>query len=144
MLLFINGVHKHCGVYQYGLRLYNQLDMSNIMDYAELGSREEYNKQIQTKAYTACVVNYHGTVFPWWSPTMKTYYIYHEFSFPFDRSTLLDTDPTSPIGIPRPISQCVGQLITPPVPTFGSFGFGFASALCEIFWQTEINTFYLF
>ena len=126
MLLFVNGVHKQCGVYQYGVRLYSQLGIPETIAYAELGSREDYDRHMKGKSYSACIVNYHPTLFHWWNSSLPTYYIYHEFGCSADRARILDTDPTVPTGIPRPLSQAVVPSVSPDIPTFGSFGFGFA------------------
>lgn len=125
MLLFINSVNPRCGVYQYGRRVYTQLECPDLIQYAEIGSPDDLSRQLQSTPYSACILNYHPVLFPWWSEPLKTYYLYHESSFPFNQSMILNTDPTHILGIPRPLSPIRCTPSVPDVPTFGSFGFGF-------------------
>ena len=125
MFLFINSVQPQCGVYQYGKRLYQQLN--DKFEYVELGSEAEYRHLIENKSYDACILNYHPSLFSWWKPTMKTFYLYHESDFPFDKNMILNTDPTHPLGIPRPLYRGPFQGSPFKSPSFGSFGFGFSN-----------------
>lgn len=125
MILLVNGNHSVCGVYQYGKRLAEALGV----DVAEVGSREEYERV--SKPYATILLNYHEALFPWWVPVEGVFYIYHENPFPFyvDPKYILNSDPTAPNGIPRPlyIPQTPPKFTSNPVPIFGSFGFGFGS-----------------
>lgn len=125
MLLFINSVEKQCGVYQYGIRLFNQLNRPDIFEYAELGCQNDLISLLGSKKYDACILNYHPTLFSWWNEVIKTYYLYHECHLQFDTNYVLNTDPTSSFGIPRPIYQGIVTETKSDGPTFGSFGFGF-------------------
>jgi glycosyltransferase involved in cell wall biosynthesis len=125
MIVFINGTQRQCGVYQYGLRLFQQLGRPDLFEYVEIGSQADYDALIQTKTYSARILNYHPELFRWWRPEPNTYYIHHECDYPFDPAFMLNSDPTHPLGIPRPLYQ--GAIVPLPStsPTFGSFGFGF-------------------
>lgn len=127
MLLFINSVEKQCGVYQYGLRLFNQLSRKDIFEYAEIGSQNDLINRLNTKKYDACILNYHSALFGWWNQPIKTFYIYHEGGLQIDPKYVLNTDPNCSmgLGIPRPIYQGTITTIKNDGLTFGSFGFGF-------------------
>lgn len=125
MILLINSIHKQCGVYQYGLRLYIQLNRPDLFEYIEIGSNEEFVKRVHTNKYDACILNYHPALFGWWIHCPNTFYLYHENIFPYDIKYILNTDPTHALGIPRPIYQTNVIPSDPVIPTFGSFGFGF-------------------
>ena len=127
MLLFINSVEKQCGVYQYGLRLFNQLSRKDIFEYAEIGSLNDLINRLNTKKYDACILNYHSALFGWWNQPIKTFYIYHEGGLQIDPKYVLNTDPVCSmgLGIPRPIYQGTITTIKNDGLTFGSFGFGF-------------------
>jgi hypothetical protein len=122
MILFINSTQRQCGVYQYGLRLYQQLQRPDLFEYVEIGSKDDYDRLPPSSVR---ILNYHPFLFGWWTPVPNTYYIYHECAFPFEPAYMLNTDPTHSLGIPRPLYQ--GAIVPSPSasPTFGSFGFGF-------------------
>lgn len=124
MFLFINSVQQRCGVYQYGKRLFQHLNDKFI--YVELGSREEYDQYMEGKSFEACILNYHPSLFNWWESTIPTFYLYHEGSLNIDKKYILNTDPTSITGIPRPLYRGSFHRHDFPSPSFGSFGFGFS------------------
>jgi hypothetical protein len=127
MLLFINSVEKQCGVYQYGIRLFNQLSRTDIFEYAEIGSLNDLINHLNTKRYDACILNYHSALFGWWNQPIKTFYIYHEGCLQIEPKYVLNTDPDCQmgLGIPRPLYQGNITEIKNEGLTFGSFGFGF-------------------
>jgi hypothetical protein len=126
MLLFINSIEKQCGVYQYGLRLFNQLNRPDIFEYVELASQIDLVVKLKSKKYNACILNYHPELFKWWIEVIKTYYLYHENAMiSNDTKYVLNTDPTSSFGIPRPLYSGVVAETKNSELTFGSFGFGF-------------------
>ena len=130
-ILIVNSQQPHCGVYQYGKRL----ALAIGADIADVGSRADYDAAVASKEYDAVVLNFHQSLFPWWVPIPGVFYIYHEnpFPFPVDKAFVIDSDPTAPNGIPRPlyIPKHLPQFMQKEVPVFGSFGFGFSSKYFE-------------
>ena len=66
--LFINHSIKQCGVYQYGLRLFNILNKSNNVNYIykELNNYNDYlNILDENKDLTAIIYNYHNSTMTW-------------------------------------------------------------------------------
>lgn len=138
-ILFLNGVRKACGVYQYGVRLANCLPMCH---YAEVSGEQDYLNAIQQFGPDKIIYNYHSATMDWLNSsnithTAKNVGIPHESPTTiFDE--LLDTDPLVSNGIPRPLFYEIPTKIMneeheifisynqgPDVPIFGSFGFGF-------------------
>jgi hypothetical protein len=138
-ILFLNGVRKACGVYQYGIRLANCLPMC---DYAEVSGEQDYLNAIKKFGPEKIIYNYHAATMDWLNSsnithTAKNVGIPHESPITiFDE--LLDIDPLVSNGIPRPLFYEIPTKImneeheffisyhqTPDVPIFGSFGFGF-------------------
>ena len=62
-ILFLNSKVKNCGVYQYGLRLFDILKMENYT-YYEIDSLDEY-KNIITDSVKIIIYNYHISTMPW-------------------------------------------------------------------------------
>lgn len=143
-LLFLNGVKKQCGVYQYGFRVKTILETSPQIriDYREVQSLAEFQQACQSSSATVILINYHAAVQPWLrlqdEPAGKVcYYLYHEsgglHGVPARR--ILNTDPLNTLGIGRGIPRPLGALNARPprpreaieaCPIIGSFGFGFA------------------
>lgn len=146
-IAFVNGVHKQCGVYQYGLRFAKCLaqDPEIQLDYHEVSSLADYAKMNEQSICNYVIVNYHSSLFTWLSvhherPDKKYFYMFHEhISFhgvPPHR--ILDTDPTGTSGkgipVPRPLALNPNAQPKPPrdpeslvqCPVIGSFGFGFS------------------
>jgi len=139
-ILFLNNVHKTCGVYQYGIRLAKCLPMCI---YKEVSSEADYLNAVKEVCPDKIIYNYHTSTMSWLTSnnithTAKNVGILHEvISDIFDE--LLDIDPTKPPnGIPRPLFYELPTTISnmeheafimynrgPDVPIFGSFGFGF-------------------
>ena len=130
-VLLINSQQQHCGVYQYGKRLAHAIGA----DTADVGSSGEYETAVASQDYDAVLLNYHTALFPWWVPRPGVFYIYHEnpFPFPVDPAYILNSDPTAPNGIPRPLyrPKQLPTFVRGEVPVFGSFGFGFGSKYFE-------------
>lgn len=148
---FLNHSVKECGVYQYGLRLFNILKSCSDINYIyiELSSLEEYNtviSLIDTNNYSAIIYNYHTSTMPWLKKEniqnkLKNIGIPHE-----SPDTLFDItlsiNPFDTNGIPRPLFENIDSILKNPiytderikefidfskpgVPIFGSFGFAF-------------------
>lgn len=72
--LFLNHKKHQCGVYQYGLRVYDILKECKKIQYhyVEIETREEYQntlKQIEANhTINGIVYNFHGSTMPWLNP----------------------------------------------------------------------------
>ncbi|MFY7728502.1 MAG: hypothetical protein ACOVRN_03185 [Flavobacterium sp.] len=159
IVLFLNHSKQQCGVYQYGLRLYNILKLTpNIKyKYIEINGYSDYLRVLDENPYAdAIVYNYHNITMPWLNAdnickTIIAIGIPHESNHNFF-NVLCNIDPTAEFNeliypVPRPIFEDVETLLNDYTPstnsikefieykvddciTFGSFGFGF---LCKGF-----------
>lgn len=147
--LFINTFHEACGVYQYGIRLYDCI--KDLTIYCEANSYTDYTNALAKYNPTMVIFNYHFSPMHWLTPDnivrcsqeplvpLTNIGIIHESpSSMFD--VVMDPDPSKSNGIPRPLCYTIPTSITvqelevfinynkgPDVPIFGSFGFGFAN-----------------
>ena len=66
-VLFLNHKIKECGVYQYGIRLFEILKKSNKFNYIynEIDSYDEYRNIINTGNFVAIFYNYHCMTMKW-------------------------------------------------------------------------------
>jgi hypothetical protein len=153
-VLFLNHKIKECGVYQYGIRVFEILKKSENITYIyeEVGSFEEYNSLLSNMENTKDAVNmilynYHPSTLHWLNQNniqkkVKNVGILHECSFNgfdhnIDMCCIFQNE-----YIPRPIFENVDKLLegyvpsTPEIgkfidyklddiPIIGSFGFGF-------------------
>jgi hypothetical protein len=131
--LFINTSQQSCGVYQYGLRLFNILNKDNGYDYIECSTLEKF-LDIEFNKYIVCIYNYHpGISGSWLDYTYFTkipnlIYIYHDI--PIDNvsiSKMLDTTPANDRGVPRPLytDNAISRIqhTEHNKPVIGSFGY---------------------
>lgn len=151
LVIFINTIEKKCGVYQYGIRVYDIIKSSQQYNfkYYEIQTEAEYNRVInENPAAVAYIYNYHQTPMDWLTPhniqrRVKNIGIIHESpAHLFD--VTVDPDPNSNetvrnFGLPRPIynnfdlasytpsSDAIRNFIDIGKGSFivGSFGFGF-------------------
>ena len=146
MILFLNHKIKNCGVYQYGLRLFEilQKDTNNVYVYKEIDSYEEYRQVIVNAS--AIIYNYHQSTMPWLNiytiqKLVKNIGIPHES--PDNLFNIVcNIDPNAPesihtqikrFSLPRPIYESfelktnafIDMHKDSGLPIFGSFGFGF-------------------
>lgn len=153
-ILFLNHKIESCGVYQYGLRLYNILKRSstNLYYYTEIDSYNEYISNINLINPNVIIYNYHSSTMPWLNnktiqKNVKNIGIPHESEhLLFDIILSIDPDETETnniFNIPRPIFENVDDIVKnykinnneiedfigynegSDIPIFGSFGFGF-------------------
>lgn len=120
--LFVNNIHKRCGVYQYGLRLANCLPMCV---HKEVSGEEDFLKAVVEIQPEKIIYNYHYITMGWLNRsnisigrefcrrrsghTLKNVGILHldgwdiseELRSSFDE--ILDIDPLKTNGIPRPL-----------------------------------------
>jgi hypothetical protein len=153
IILFLNHTKIQCGVYQYGLRLFDALkDMKDIQHrYIEVGEYSDYISTIANNSDASAIIyNYHASTMPWLNAkTIQTKIcnigIPHESSHGFF-NVICEIDPTQQsygkiYSIPRPKFTTLLENYTPSTTaildfinyklddcdTFGSFGFGFAN-----------------
>jgi hypothetical protein len=147
-ILFLNHKIKNCGVYQYGLNLFNILTKSKNMNfiYKEIDSITEYYSILNEYPTINCILyNYHSATMGWLNidniqKNSKNIGLMHEshfngFDYYIDIGNLDDY-------IPRPIFENIDEILinySPSttdidefinykedgVPIIGSFGFGF-------------------
>lgn len=151
-VLFLNHKIKACGVYQYGVRLYDILKKSSDINYIykEIENYNEYCQTINENTYNAIFYNYHFMTMPWLNANnirkdllnINTQHDLEEYSI-FNITVRLDTtlkESPNKYNIPRPIYENVDKLLETytiksnkfqkfidykkdSVPVFGSFGF---------------------
>jgi hypothetical protein len=153
-ILFLNHKVKQCGVYQYGLRLFEILKKTDDIHYIyiEVENSHEYNiALINNPNCKSIIYNYHGSTMSWLNQhtiqrKVKNIGIPHEsFNDFFDIVCNIDPNEREYVNrysIPRPIYENIDEMLqnyTPStdsikefieyseegVPVFGSFGFGF-------------------
>ena len=154
-ILFFNHTKKQCGVYQYGIRLFDILKKTEDINYIyiEVDNFEEYKTAILNHSpnIRSIIYNYHCATIPWLNEStiqrkVKNIGIPHESpDHLFD--IVCNIDPTIPesinrFSLPRPIYENIDEMLqnyTPStqsikefieysedgIPIFGSFGFGF-------------------
>jgi hypothetical protein len=153
VVLFLNHKVKSCGVYQYGVRLFQIFSRSNQYNYVyeEIENYDEYCKMIQCHRPVCIFYNYHCMTMRWLSSetiqknvkNIATQHDLEEYDF-FDVVVRLDTTlqefPPKKYNLPRPIYENVNDLLQfyscssesfrnfveykeEGVPVFGSFGF---------------------
>ena len=154
VVLFLNHSKKQCGVYQYGLRLYNIIKSTPGIryKYIEISEYADYLHAIDDNPYAdAIIYNYHNSTMPWLKKEtickkIVAIGIPHESKHNFF-DIMCDIDPIAKqshekiYSIPRPKFINVLENYTPSTDTirdfinykidgcntFGSFGFGFTN-----------------
>lgn len=154
-VLFVNHKIKKCGVYQYGIRLFDILKKSENINWVflEMDCYAEYINEIQSAKYDLIFYNYHPMIMRWLNPfniqrRVKNIGLQHDLveNDIFDVTLRLDCtlkERPNRFNIQRPIFEDVDKLLenyTPNskdfaefldigkgknTPIFGSFGFGF-------------------
>ena len=156
IVLFLNHKIEACGVYQYGLRVFNILEKSSLYRYVykEIDNYNEYNNIIYQIKPEIIIYNYHSSTMGWLNSNnilknVKNIGVPHESNGEiFDIILSIDPNETEinkVFNIPRPIYENVDKLIDNykitnkkidefinynegvNVPIFGSFGFGFTN-----------------
>jgi hypothetical protein len=152
-VLFLNHTEQTCGVYQYGIRIYDILKQSSLVSYiyCEIKNYDEYIMCLSLHQHSKIIYNYHVVTMHWLNSAniqkiVKNIAIPHESDYSmFD--IILNINPAEPerlnyYSIPRPIYENVNNLIDnckienieianfinykkEDTPIFGSFGFGF-------------------
>lgn len=151
-VLFLNHTVPNCGVYQYGLRVYDILKMCTTINYKyfEIESLEQYNNLLSNCNDIKCILyNYHQSTMSWLNGhtiqrRVKNIGIPHESNSDFF-DLIINIDPSdinNPYSSPRPLFENIDELFEryspstnkikefinysePDIPIIGSFGFGF-------------------
>jgi len=138
---FINHKQHQCGVYQYGYRTGRILKNSTAYSFAycEVESKEEFFSAVLPLNPIAIFYNYHPSTMSWIGsecfnafPSAKHLGLHHEGgeSGFFEWSVILDStfkDSGNRISVLRPLFETVEANHKSPIPTIGSFGFGFGN-----------------
>lgn len=143
-VLFLNHMKTQCGVYNYGIRLYDIWKKSKNIKfiYKEINSLDEY-QAIDFKDFKCIFYNFHTSTMPWLNNTTiqrsksKNIGILHESDGSvFDYCLNTDSDIPRPIfeNIPKNIETYNEDIINfldfginSNIPIIGSFGFGFTN-----------------
>ena len=155
IVLFLNHKLENCGVYQYGLRLYDILKNSQNIEYIykEIDCLHEYHQCInENQSIDFIVYNYHTATMNWLNNEniqriVKNIGIPHESpEHLFDIVCNIDPkgeENVNHYSLPRPIYENIDEIISnheiknenikefikkytdTDIPIFGSFGFGF-------------------
>lgn len=150
-VLIINHRETHCGVQQFGRRVYDLASRSTDVRYlyAEIEHPHEFLTIVPDYKPDFIVYNWHRGTMPWLSenlvqmfPKVKHYFIYHEAvtrTF-YDKYLFFgdyDFSGGAKFGdkkvlLPRPLLDYDGEYPVNSIPVIGSFGFGF--------WQKGYHT----
>jgi hypothetical protein len=124
-ILFLNHKKQQCGVYQYGLRLYNILKKTEDIEYIyeEIESYEEYNIMINyySNNIYAIIYNFHEVTMEWLNnntiqkSNIINIGIPHESRY-IKWDIYCNIDPTIPesnniVSLPRPIFENVDNML---------------------------------
>ena len=155
VVLFLNHKIQNCGVYQYGLRIFDILKKTQSINYVyyEIESLDEYNNLLSVLPSIKLIIyNYHCSTMSWLNQyttqkNVKNISISHESPCHFFDINL-DIDPngtltSTNIPIPRPIYENIDIMLldyqpstlsikefinyseSSDIPIIGTFGFGF-------------------
>jgi hypothetical protein len=142
-VLFINHIKSQCGVYNYGIRLYDIWKKSKKynIDYVEISNIHEYYN-LPFRKYKFYIYNYHVSTMPWLnnytiSKTNINIGILHEcqtslFNYCVDIQyevprPIFENIPNSIISTNNNIIEFLNYGVNTDIPIIGSFGFGFTN-----------------
>ncbi len=144
-ILFVNNAHEKCGVFQYGLNIYNALKKTQRyqIDYAECANRESFTQAVKKFSYWAVIYNYHDVTLSFIDPiTLKKHpkiihiSLAHELTqelideidgrffdyYIYADPTLIASNPRI-FKIGRLVPQYENKKPLPEIVTIGSYGF---------------------
>jgi hypothetical protein len=122
-VLFLNHTLTHCGVYQYGRRLYDILKPVGWFVYREINGVEDYNRALSEAEYNIVIYNYHNSTMKWLTrdniqKKVKNIGILHESPGTiFD--SVLSLNPEDAAGgnyLTRPLFENISELLSCPTP----------------------------
>lgn len=142
-ILFLNHSRSQCGVYDYGIRIYNIWKQSQyyVLDYYEVSSLQDY-ESIPFSTYHAIIYNYHPCTMTWLNQHTIKQDIYnigllHEcitpffpYSIPVQEQLprpLFNQPPTGIHHVDERVRSFLTYGLDTNKPIIGSFGFGFTN-----------------
>lgn len=147
-ILMLNSAKKRCGVYQYGNNIFTEISKINNLNskIVDVANEHEYQKAVYQYKPEAVIFNYYPATMPWLNSTItkslnsKKLGFLHEMNERIVselNNELFDMhivpDPTlhstrkDVFQAPRLVKSYCNYFPEPDIPTFGSFGFGFAN-----------------
>lgn len=147
-LLMINSKLKKCGVYQYGSNIFSEISKINNLraKQVDVADQRDYEKSLSQNNPEIILFNYYPATMPWLNREIvkgfcaKKLGILHEMNDKIVKelnNELFDVhivpDPTlnstrkDVFQAPRLVKSYCNYFPEPDIPTFGSFGFGFAN-----------------
>ncbi len=142
-VLYLNHSTKTCGVYQYGLAVFNIISKSKKYNfvYRETDSFDDYQDVLKEQSWSGIVYNYIRDTMPWLNAVnlqrfLPNWFLYHDGGaiFDIDEKFIINSNPGDIYsgtmygrGIPRPLKE---HMLLPKnpvrdIPVISSFGFGF-------------------
>lgn len=142
-VLFINHSKSHCGIYQYGKRVFDILSKNekyNVV-YKEIDTKEDYFLEYNLENPEYVIYNWYFLTLPWLDNEITSFtkskqlLIHHEYDIPthlnIDRylmANMIEPIIGKTYSIPRPILEYgFNNEINNEIPHIGSFGFAFHS-----------------
>jgi len=147
-ILMLNSAKKRCGVYQYGNNIFTEISKINNLNskIVDVANEHEYQKAVYQYKPEAVIFNYYPATMPWLNSTItkslnsKKLGILHEmnerivselnnelFDMHIVPDPTLNSNRKDVFQAPRLVKNYCNYFPEPEIPTFGSFGFGFAN-----------------
>lgn len=147
-LLMLNSAKKRCGVYQYGNNIFTEISKINNLNskIIDVANQHEYQKAVSQNKPEAVIFNYYPATMPWLNSTItkslnsKRLGFLHEmneqivselnnelFDMHIVPDPTLNSNRKDVFQAPRLVKNYCNYFPEPEIPTFGSFGFGFAN-----------------
>jgi hypothetical protein len=143
-ILIVNRSKTNCGIYQYGINIFQSLKNSDVNNYYhfECDSQNEFFNFIKERHYDVVIFNWYRPIMSWvndntttylYDRRIKTYFIYHDGDYPTFKYTksILYNDPTKIVNYLYEfnIGRCLFDYPNNDKPKdkviISSFGFGF-------------------
>ena len=144
----LNSAKKRCGVYQYGNNIFTEISKINNLNskIIDVANQHEYQKAVSQNKPEAVIFNYYPATMPWLNSTItkslnsKRLGFLHEmneqivselnnelFDMHIVPDPTLNSNRKDVFQAPRLVKNYCNYFPEPEIPTFGSFGFGFAN-----------------
>jgi hypothetical protein len=143
-VLILNHPFEKCGMYQFGVRVFNLAARSEKVNYSYriINDREDYHLALYETKPDFIIYNYHWDRMPWLreddiinNSTTQHYFIYHDGSMfnRYDKYLMFgdyspegnDIPENKKVILPRPLYDYCGKYKKNKIITIGSFGFAF-------------------
>lgn len=133
-ILIVNSDDSHCGVYQYGLSLFEILKNYGQFNYFHVNAHDLFSFLNQNSKIDGIVYNWHPYTMPFLNQNIIDYFnsirtkqiliVGHDHSAQFNNINYLSCDSTQLNGIPRPLIDVKNSNSSEEL-SVGSFGFAF-------------------